>query len=257
MKEPTVNFFTYVNEKYYYFVLPYLFSILKNTNHSVIIMVEDQVKFFQLYGKRLANLIYLLNGKNVNFVITDYGILGKQLQKIIPNTIRFLVEPNDIVWTKCNFDYTYITDCDMIITKEDSETAILHNIEGMERNETCFFNIKRPDRQSLSGIHFVKTKEYYECLESFLKDFKEDYPGEEFNKKLNSLSDEGFLYYFVDQQIGKPEELIDGNGRILPGIHLSPNRGKTYPAIKDALCKDPVWEQAFYQFDSDFIELMS
>ena len=59
----------------------------------------------------------------------------------------------------------------------------------------------------------------------------------------------------VKEMFGAPEKLTEGNERILPGYHLSPNRGKKYTEIKDRLCKEDDWKYAFTQFSPDFLKM--
>ncbi len=250
-KQPTINYFTYVNKEYYHFVLPFIFSILKNTNAFVEVVVENRKEFFDIYGKKLSNLIYILDDKSFyRSSIISIKQYSRHLDNIIPNTKRFIIEP------LTQADYTYIVDCDMLIKSNDD--TIKHNIEGMKRNKTCFFNFKREKREVLSGIHFVKTSEYYPKLQDFLKLWHVTDPkNQDYPKEINSMGDEGFLYNFVAGAFGDPEKLTKDNKRILPGDHISPNRDKKYPHIKAELCKDEQWEKAFKQFHPKFIELMS
>jgi hypothetical protein len=248
-QKPTINYFTYVNREYYPFVLPFIFSIIKNTNHFVEVVVENRKEFFDLYGKKLSNLIYILNDKSFfRSIISDIKYYNENLNQIIPNTKRFLIEPLSI-----RTDYTYIIDCDMLIKPDDD--IIKHNINSMKKNKSCFFNIKRENREVLSGIHFVENKTYYPKLNDFMKMIHTD--DKDFAENINKHGDEGFLYQFVSGAIGDPEKLTKDNERKLPGDHISPNRNKKYTHIKDELCKDDQWKEAFKQFDPKFVELMS
>ena len=237
MKNKTeVLFFTYVDEKYHHFVLPYLFSLMK-LNLSADIIVDNKKKFFDTYGKKLANLHskVLYSGNTTVHGAYYYG----DFSKLIPNIVRFVIQPE----VKCK--YTYITDCDMIITKEMYEKAIENNIKNMKSG---FFNILRDSGPKLSGMHFVETKKWYPKLAQYLKNFEDI-------SKINQFGDEGFLYKMVQETIGDPEKLTEGNKRIMPGYHISPNRNKKYTEIKAELCKDPAWEYAFTQFSPDFLKM--
>lgn len=248
MKSNEICFFTYVNEKYYHFVTPLLFSIVKNVpDCKVEIVVENHKDFYDKYGKQIANLFF----KDVSFLNNNLirNLYYHELYKdIIPNTKRFLLQPI----TKVNF--TYIIDCDMLITKKLFDKAVENNIIRMKELKTCFFNIKRENRNALSGVHFVETKKYFPKLSNFLKLLKEN-SQEDFTKIINAQGDEGFLYNFVAGTWGDPEKLTKDNVRFLPGEHISSNRGKKYTPIKEELCKDEDWKFAFSQFDKKFLEL--
>lgn len=235
-KKNNVTFFTYADEKYYPFVLPYVFSILKNTNADVMVLIENEKKFYDEYGKKWANLFYCIDfGLSKQWAIDTFDKNG-----VIPNTVRFLISPKRLV-----NKYTYITDVDMIITKDKYENAMENNIKNMKSG---FFNILRDSGPKLSGVHFVETKKWYPKLAQYLKNF-------EYISEINAFGDEGFLYKIVKEMFGDPEKLTEGNERILPGYHLSPNRGKKYTEIKDRLCKEDDWKYAFTQFSPDFLKM--
>ena len=239
MKAKDVLFFTYVDEKYHHFVLPYLFSLMK-LNLSADVIVDNKKKFFDTYGKKLANLHSKVSysGNTTVHGAYYYG----DFSKLIPNIVRFVIQPE----VKCK--YTYITDCDMIINQEMLEKALENNIDGMQKNNAPFFNIKRENRDVLSGVHFVETMKYYPKIVQYL-DKIEDL------STINAFGDEGFLYKMVKEVFGDPEKLTEGNERILPGYHLSPNRNKKYTEIKNLLCKDEDWKYAFSQFSEKFLAL--
>ncbi len=244
---PVVTFLTYVNKEYYHFVLPFMFGIMKNTNAWAEIIVEDQRDFFDHYGKKIANLMQL-EPRGKFYGIDIHG--ADDFKGVIANTQRFVRSPKELV------SYTYIVDVDIIMDKAKYKAALKNNLEGMKKNKAAFFNFVREGREVLSGIHFVKDKDYYPKLEKFLKELKKQHK-DDFIKNINAMGDEGFLYQFVKSAFGDPKKLTKGNERILPGDHLSPNRNKTYPHIKEFLCKDKKWEAAFKQFDPKFIELLS
>ena len=233
-KKNNVTFFTYADEKYYPFVLPYMFSILKNTNADVEILVENEKVFYDTYGKKWANIYH---GTDLNQQCSIYSF---NKNGVIPNTIRFLTSPKRLV-----NKYTYITDVDLIITKDMYEKAIKNNIDNLKSG---FFNILRDSGPKLSGMHFVETKKWYPKLAQYLKTFEDI-------SKINQFGDEGFLYKMVQETIGDPEKLTEGNKRIMPGYHLSPNRNKKYTEIKETLSKDPDWEYAFTQFSPEFLKM--
>ena len=234
-----VTFFTYADEKYYPFVMPYVYSILKNTTSNYRIIIDNLENYYNQYGKKWANIqhncIHKWSGQQ-NYYTEN------TIKNIIPNSIRFMYIPPKA--TK----YTYITDVDMIITSDMFEKALENNIEGMKRNQAPFFNIVRDSGPKLSGVHFVETKKWYPKVVQYLKKFEDI-------SDVNQFGDEGLLYKMVKECFGDPEKLTEGNERILPGYHLSPNRGKKYTDIKNRLCKDEDWEYAFTQFSPDFLKM--
>lgn len=233
-----VTFLTYANSKYHHFVLPYIFSILKYTDANIEIRMPDTLFFFEKYGKQLSNIKHIF-GKGKLVSVTD----STTCNGIIPNTIRFLE------WPFTQSKYTYITDVDMIIIKDQYEKALENNINGMKKNKTCFFNFVRPQGGRLSGIHFVNTREYYAKIDNYIIKIKNLR-----HEIINRQGDEGFLYNMINDVFGKPEDLTKNNKRILPGWHLSPNRNQKYTHIINELGKDDDWKYAFTQFSDKFME---
>jgi len=237
--ETEVLFFAYADENYYPFVLPYIFSVLKNTNDSVEIIVSDKKKFYDMYGKKISNIF-----SNCDVNANRFKDIESLSKNIIPNLLRFMIVPRTISDSK----YTYYTDVDMLITKKLYKLALKNNIEKMDKNKTSYFNIVRPSGIHLSGIHFVNNKKYYPKIISFLDNVKD-------TTKYNNMIGENFLYHMMTEVFEDPSVTCKDNKRILPGHHVTRNVLRKYTDIKAELCKDPEWEYAFTQFSPEFLKM--
>jgi hypothetical protein len=138
----------------------------------------------------------------------DFYILPGELRKT-PNGARFFLRP--FVKKK----YTYIGDIDIML----KENIIQFHIDKMKKTGLYFDNQSRVGKEALSGLHFVKTFEYYHHVEKAQKKFVD---------KIGL--DEHYLY-LICSSIWDISPIISKNieefskGRPIHGIHLSMNRG--------------------------------
>lgn len=152
MQQKKTLFYTCVNEKFWAFGLIYpIFVLNSNPNALVEIGVENALHFkhkfkhiIDFYNKNYPGRV-LFTG--VSFTrMTWHG-----LQKIVPNTVRFITQP------KTKADYVYIGDSDIFV---DEEITPLH-LKNIEENGLDFSNIVRPGKKRLSGLHFIEYDKMY------------------------------------------------------------------------------------------------
>jgi len=220
------------NEKYNFFILPFITSVLSNIpNSSVEIFIN----------KKYLNLIIPKGAKQIlDFLYKDRVLIRyinyKELRKLkkfwnkqqpIPSTeqfnksIRWLIKPI----TKA--DYTYIGDIDIIyLNKPD---IFKYNLPCLEYTNNTYANIIRPytDKgKRLTGCMFVNTKNYYTKIEKF-QDLIINDPAKAFEhyyKFAYVLRDECLLAYIVkNSNIPFHEDNKKWN-RKLHGIHTTLNR---------------------------------
>ena len=137
----------------------------------------------------------------------QFGVrnFSRPMNHHIPNTYRFF----EIPITQAR--YTYIMDVDVMLLDN-----IVPHFEAHFPNTTSIINnIIRRHTKRLTGMHFVKTKEYYTPQLKALQ-----------NKYYASPSDndECILYKLVEDVGQLPP--IDFQWRPIFGIHFSPNRGQ-------------------------------
>lgn len=145
--EESVCFFTSVDEKYMKFVLPYIYFANKfNCGSSfeiVVVCSDDKFEDLQRKAQKLSELIKC-----------DILIRKPKTNCITASKIRFIEEPE----IRCK--YTYCGDIDILILENISH----FHISQMELYGTIFDNVVRYNGNGrLSGLHFVKTTEYYHC----------------------------------------------------------------------------------------------
>lgn len=176
------------------------FALLHNPNSFVELIVKNKIKFKETYNQELLKLKKICGN---HFMIRNFSF---KLNRHVANTYRFFEVP--IVKGK----YTYIIDIDIMILDNISESYL----KNWPDPKIPYNNIIRPASNRLTGVHFVKTKEYYtsKLLQSQTTWYK--------NKPLN---DEMVLYNICKESHG----LIKKNFQWRPilGIHFSPNRGPT------------------------------
>lgn len=111
-----------------------------------------------------------------------------------------------------NYENVYIGDIDMLIVKEIPSLNELH-IQHAEEIGLPYSNIIRPDTRKLTGLHFIRTQQYFPrvlpTMEKYRKLIEED--------KLD-VSNENLLYQMMKESVGLPS--IRGNFITHHGIHM-------------------------------------
>ena len=214
--------FTACNSKYEPFVLPYVLSVLYfNENTKVEISLERP----KLFESENIEAIDILRGHLGN----RFTFSRQPPLEVSPNSLRFLTTPQQ------KTEYVYIGDIDIIILEE----IMTPHIENMKQTGLPYSNIKRPNKNALTGLHFSKWDAYYPIAAIH-------------NKNLINL-DEQLLYELIcDRGLQLPTE--EHSFRPIHGYHLSLSRYPTGPGIKwediqseqnfrryKKLKKSPIW----------------
>jgi len=220
-----INFFTSCTGKYKMFVYPYISSILINVPNSFVEIIVDDLSYFSqqeldklkdLFKDRfkIRNYKKELNGWNLNL-----------LSNLQTNAIRFLDQPNFMC------DTTYIGDIDILVLDSNIET---NHIDHCEMINLPYSNVKRQGQTRLSGLHFVKSKEYFTKI---TKEFQNIVINQINSKRAPFYSDEHLLFQMMVESFGVPSdskrEVCFPNAEPLKvqymyrpqhGLHTSPNR---------------------------------
>lgn len=203
-----LTFFTVSSNKYNNFILPFIYFANKyNPNSNFEIIINDKI----ISNNILEGKDYLIS------VLHNSNILLKQQTYNIPSSaLRFLLEPTN----KSN--YTYISDIDIMICEEILNFH-KHNLFNNIYNNATRKYVNKPNY--LSGLHFVKTNDYYNKTKNIRNDI--------LNNKISMhefSGDENLLYEIcirsnitVDQISGSTTKLFNLN-RPIHGMHLSLNR---------------------------------
>jgi hypothetical protein len=205
-------FFTAVSQRYEHFVAPYISScLIADDAAQCEILVEASADF----EARFAGSIEVL----------QHHFPGRWL--IRPMERRYWWPPNAEMWCAQRFlnrpsiqlDYTYIGDVDVLVLDENIEHVhILH----CEQLRLPYSNVIRPDSERLSGLHFVKTRPYFDVIdEAFIAGLLV-----RLAPHFSTLSNEAMLYQMMEQTFGLPTHPDPEVLQFRPthGFHLSKNR---------------------------------
>lgn len=239
-----ITFFTAAFEKHKIFIPLFIVSCLESHPEATVEIIVDNIQ-----NTPCLKLLREFYGKEKILV---YKTTQKYNSKLFGGTIRFTSIP------KTKNQYTYITDIDIIIF--DKNIQEIH-CQYMKELNLFYSNIIRPGSKRLSGLQFLKTKEYYEIItfdktEKTLKNVR------------NVLNDENVLYEVLKQNYKLPP--INFSKRPVHGIHMSLNREpyapkgncnwNIKPKYKEAflqLQKQKIWSLAFPLFDNNLKQLLN
>lgn len=190
-------FFSAVDNNYEKFLILYIYFANKFNKNSC----------FEFLVKGLSNDF----AKKINEFKNEFKInnilLRAHDEEVKADRLRFLCEP----CIECK--YTYIGDVDIFINEPIKE----FHINRMIKNNTIYDNCIRPENKlKLSGLHFVKTKEWYNLTRDIRKSFF-------INSKNDLRNDEIILFDIAKKSNIKIYD--DGIfNRPVHGLHLSLNR---------------------------------
>lgn len=191
-----------IGRRYEAFLIPFAyFALSTNPNSFVEIVVVSTAQF----EKKYARSLHLLRQVHTNFMVRDMD--RKLNKKHMKNTYRFLEVPH----TKGL--YTYIMDVDVMFLEN-----IMPHFERNWPTNCVVNNIIRKSNSTikqLTGMHMVKTSEYY--TEALLAEQDRTY------RSPPHKVDEVILYRMVKKCHSLPPEAFQW--RPVFGIHFSPNRG--------------------------------
>ena len=189
----TLTVFTSADKNYEMFVLPYICSVLLSNpeNAKVEICLQNSASFA---SANIEAMHCLQNAFTDRFQLSD-----ADFSRLRPHTIRFVTTPTIVS------NYVYIGDIDIIVTEEIAKP----HLEKMKETKLPYSNIKRPNKNSLSGLHFSEWTAYYPL--------SHETPSDRINL------DEAYLWDLVSargHRMPDPGETF----RPIHGLHLSMNR---------------------------------
>ncbi|MDQ0300697.1 hypothetical protein J2S78_003165 [Salibacterium salarium] len=139
--------------------------------------------------------------------------------------LRFLIPYNQYK----NFENVYIGDVDFLIVKEEPSLLDSH-LNHCSQIQLPYSNQIRPDSNRLTGLHFFKTKPYYQKMNAIIN-FYRDNP-DKLQKKIEKLGGNEQVLYEITKQIGFGK-MKNNHYRPHHGFHLGiirngPSRFKDY-----------------------------
>lgn len=251
----SINFYTVATGRYVSYAVPYVASVLYfNQNSSAEILTDRE--FLTVDQQAFLNT-YFSNRWSVRLLtkpFTNYTSNSKLVK-----SIRWLSIP------KTEADYTYIGDADILVLDGTIEDRHSKHAEFIKKP---YSNMVRshPTKMKLTGLHFVKTKDYYSVInEEFLAPVIENIKE---GKIASKYLDEILLYNIVKRAFGIPSRQLVAdidNGakpwqqldyRPTHGIHTTlsrpwtgwgadPDRMTTYRELSNT----DVWKDGIKVFD--------
>lgn len=200
--DTSVLVFTYADERYAMFAVPFVYFALKNNSAAIVeIALESESRFYARYGRAVDYLSGIFGGR---FLFRQSKSYKKNGKAIIPNTVRFVEVPES------KAEYLYIGDIDLLIV--DDVVAVHRKL--MKENSLPFSNILRKRKSvdalpRLSGLHFCYFDDYYPLPD--LSDLD-----------LCKTNDEHVLYQIMERQNIMVPESFDK--RPTCGVHMSLSR---------------------------------
>lgn len=199
-----------IGKMYENFVVPFSFFALEaHPNGFVEMVVESMPRFVTEQSDALKML------KKLHSRFTIREMENPVHSHHLPNTYRFLESPKTIG------KYTYIMDVDVMLLEN-----VVPIFESNWPKDCVVNNIIRFDSDGnsvkrLTGMHMVKTAEYYTdslCEEQQRIMIQKSHKG-------TNNNDEHILYQLVEACHQLPP--LDHRWRPILGIHFSPNRNRT------------------------------
>ncbi len=252
--------------KYQDYIPLFVYSIKRSyPNYDVFIFLDKHIV------NEVKNQLSIINTEGV-FIIENYtSNVDFNLSPLHGAAMRWVLW-DDRFW---NYDYLYTADIDMFYCQEIEGLAEQH-IEHMKTINKNFSNVMRPieknnrfnfrdflsgllsrrfklsflnffcgtgERRQLSGLHFVKVKEYYKKVKPLLDNYKKQLLSFEFKAHHHKgFNDEALLYDIISEANmikGVPvstsnKEMLDNPPTMLVfrphhGVHLGIFREKELP----------------------------
>jgi hypothetical protein len=234
-----------LGKKYEQYVGPYIASTLLTYPQATCeIRVSDPDAFHTDYKHLITGLRGLFADR---FLIAAPQIAWRR-KKLIPNTVRFVIEP-----LLCRPAMLYIGDVDIIVSQPG---IVEFHSEAMKTLKLPYSNVIRTGKQRLTGLHVIRTKEYFAKLPQPVR--------ETCIAKWPKINDERFLYRMCHRYIGLPRVVVE---RPTFGVHPSLQRPifrsdgchwgvDSHLQTHLALIQSEEWKAIFPFFRSDFRQKM-
>lgn len=168
----------------------YIYSILKSYPDYYIkvfvkgFLTQNQKIALSKLHEKLSNNFEIIENY-FNNLLTDKGIEKNRC-------LRWLIPSKEFK----NFENVYMGDIDILIIKENPSLLDSH-LQHCTKTNLPYSNTIRKSTKRLTGLHFIKTKEYFNKMNSLINYYIIN------NDKIpNNLKDEKFLYSMIKKTIG-------------------------------------------------------
>lgn len=190
-----------VNQKYQKYISSYAYCINKA-------YPEYFVKFFvtSKLNDKQNSIIKNINSNKIIIAEEAFKEYPKNSNEL--KSLRWIIDENQ--YNNC--DNAYIGDVDILICKEDVDIEQQH-LNHCKSTLLPYSNGLRVCKNKLTGLHFIKIKEYYDITKNVIKKQRENLLKGNYSK----LSNEVLLYYIIKEcDIGFPLEWF----RPHHGLHI-------------------------------------
>src|SRR5699024_7563425 len=189
----------YVFGNYTRYIPYYIYSVLKSyPDYYVKVYAKDP-----LTSEEKKCLTLLKKQLSSNFEVTE-GYLKEYLNEEsssqmvggIETTFRLLLPYEELK----EFKYVYIGDVDFLIIREIPSLLEVHQ-NHVQKIGVPYSNAIRPNSKRLTGLHFIKVKEYYANMLPLINQYLEN--PNLLEKECKYLkNDEEFLYQLIEEGVG-------------------------------------------------------
>ncbi len=226
-------FSTFVFGSYERFIPYYIVSIKRNYSDADIVLfyagtLSKNIRNFINTYKDNSIIIYENFYTNYFGMVENFKLRGGGSKTLL----RFLI-PGDFFKQYSNI---YFGDVDILILKEKENLFNFHLLQANYHNVPFSNKVRRlPDSKNLSkrlsGLHFVKTKEYFSAMDPIISNF---FDSKKFRENLlkNVIRDEEFLYKINKIAFEFDSFEIAKNKRPWHGFHLGLVRDTDYLNLK-------------------------
>jgi len=225
-------FAVFVYGDYSKFIPFYIYSILKSYPEYYVkvflreSLPEKERKCIELIRERLSSNFEIKENYYSNFKLSDSTM----------RVLRFLIPYEEFK----EFENVYIGDVDFLIVKE-TPSILERHLKHCEKIGLPYSNVIRRGTKRLTGLHFIRVKEYYSKMNKIIKYYLEN--TDELYRLMNKLnSNEKFLYFIIEKEIGFGKLNQVKKYRPHHGIHLGcemvgyfKNRRERYNLLKNQL----------------------
>lgn len=169
----------------------YIYSILKSyPDYFVKIFFRDF-----LSDKEKQCLNFLRENVSLNFEIIEN--FYKDVKTEHPKLLRWLIKEENFL----NFENIYFGDIDFLIVKEKPSILESH-LDHCKKINLPYSNVIRKNSKRMSGLLFIKRKEYYEKMNEEINYFLNNQDKLKEFEILERSPNEHFLYYLISKKIG-------------------------------------------------------
>lgn len=184
-------FAPFVFGKYSRYIPLYIYSILKSyPDYFVKVFFRD---FLSIKEKECLDL--LRKQLSLNFEVVENFYSNVKTEH--PKLLRWLIKEEYFL----DFENIYFGDIDFLIVKESSSILKSH-LKHCKKINLPYSNVIRRGSKRMSGLHFIKRKEYYEKMNEEINYFINNSNKLKEFEILEKSPNEHFLYYLIYKKIG-------------------------------------------------------